>query len=90
MSNDLSSAVSSAFIYSNMSLPVFLLTTRDNKPVKHFKWNSFQHTLPAQEQMNSLFRGTEVNIDIATEASSLIHRHNIAPQLPRREKGEWP
>ena len=87
---NLSSVVSFSLTYLNVGLSVLGVEPRDNKPVKHFKWNSFQYTLPAQEQVNSLLRGTDVNVAIATGATSRIHRHNMAQQLPWSEKGEWP
>jgi hypothetical protein len=87
---DLSTVVSSTLTYLNMALPVFLLTPRDSKSVKHFNSESFQHTLQIPEQVNPLFRGTDFNIVIARGATPLIHRHDMALQLPWLKREEWP
>jgi hypothetical protein len=87
---DLSTVVPSTLTYLNMALSIFLLTPRESKPVKHLKWESFRHTLPRPEQVNSLFRGTDVNIVNARGVPSLIHRHEMAQQLPRLKREEWP
>jgi hypothetical protein len=93
MSVDPSTVVPSVLICFNVGLSVLRalrVVPRDNKPVKHFKWKSFQHTIPARERVNSLLLGTDVNIVIAIEAASPIHRHYTAPQLPRWKREEWP
>jgi hypothetical protein len=90
MSIDLSTAVSSALTYLNVGLHVLRVAPGDNKPVKHFKWKAFEHTIPAQERVNSLIRGTDVNIVNARGVPSLIHRHGMAQQLPRLKREEWP
>jgi hypothetical protein len=90
MTIDVSTSLTSLRKYLNMGLSVFPIRARDKKPPKLFKWDSFQHMLPAEEQVNSLFCSTDINIVICTEATSLIHRHTTALQIPWREKEDWP
>jgi hypothetical protein len=72
MTVDVSTPLVSALTYVNMRLSVFPLAVRDKKPPKLFKWDSFQHTLPTEEQVNSLFRASDANIAIATGAVSCL------------------
>jgi hypothetical protein len=90
MSIDLSSVVPSALTYLNMGLSVLRVEPSDNKAIKHFKRKFFQQILPTPEQVDSFSSGTDVNIAIATGATSLIHRLATALQMRSQERREWP
>jgi hypothetical protein len=84
---DFSTHLSSALSYLGKGLNVFPLRHRDKKPVAGFSWEPFQNKLPTRDQVNSFFRGNDVNIAIAT-AASLIHRHATALQMSWRKREE--
>lgn len=100
MTIDVSTPLASSLTYVNMRLSVFPLGARDKKPPKLFKWDSFQHTLPTEEQVNSLFRVGDVNIAIATGAASRLmvfdidgdraksHADDVLQNKIRRDTGE--
>jgi len=66
MATDVSRVLSSALTYLNMGLSVFPLASRDKKPVKHFKWEKFQHELPTEDQVTQWFGGTDSNLAVVT------------------------
>jgi hypothetical protein len=60
-----------------MGLSVFPLAPREKRPPTQFRWESFQHTLPTEEQLKSWFADTDYNIAIATGAVSRLLAFDI-------------
>src|SRR5215204_1774534 len=77
MSNYASSILSSALTYMDMDLSVFPLASRDKKPVKHLKWDQFQHEKPTKDQVIQWFDGTTNNIAIVTGSVSRLIAFDI-------------
>jgi hypothetical protein len=77
MTIDVSTSLTSALAYLDMGLSVFPLAPREKKPPKHFKWETFQHTLPKQEHIKSWFDGSDSNIAVATGVVSRLLAFDI-------------
>lgn len=85
MTIDVSTPLSSVLSYLRHGLSIFPLAAKEKKPLKQFKWETFQYKLPNQEYVKSWFDGSNSNIAIATGAVSRLIAFDIDGMLAKSD-----